>query len=265
LIACFAACSANKDLSTANGQQAIIDQANDYLTAGDCDQAISVLSPLINSQYSSYAALMVYASAYACKGGIAFTSLIGTLTNLGGQDIWGALIKTNYSNGSDGKEAALDQAAQILYNTASTPGVFQASLRTCDANLYMILVQMNIIATVISPPAMGNANPTTGKKGQPLTNGLGPGPGPGPSATGVNGTANDWCHVEVAFAEISDSANYASSSTVINNITSKINSICSKIPGGLCPTNEDLNACLSNTGYQWQGQLVIAQIDSMWN
>lgn len=239
-----------RDASTASGAQAIIDQANNDLTAGQCDAAINVLDPLVHGPNVSYDALMVEASAYACKGGVSFTNLIGNMSNSGGQDIWGTLIRSDPSNGLDGHLSALDQAFTILYQTAKPSGYLGASQRTGDANVYMIYLQATAVATVIAP--LGNANLTTGKKGNSITG---------------TGQASDWCHLEVAFAQITDSLNYVQAGSSFSTLSSSIKTVCTNLAGGECPGNEDYTACMNATGgtYQLQGQALLIAIDQDWN
>ena len=236
------------DMSSANGQLAIIQQANDDLTAGDCGSAISILAPLINSQYVTNAALIVYASAFACKGGVNFPNMIGNLQNTTSGDIWSQLIKANYSTGAgDGRVAALDTAVTELCQASTPAGNLMGSQRTADANTFMVFIELNQIALVISP--LGNASATTGQKAN--------------SISGL-GTVSDMCHVQVAIAQLSDSLEYVSTSAAITNVVSNINAECATLPGGTCPTNHDYTACLNSVAFQAQGQLLINAIDSTW-
>ncbi|MBI3543023.1 MAG: hypothetical protein HY075_07100 [Deltaproteobacteria bacterium] len=249
LAACLSCSSAYKDMATTAGQQSIIDQANDFLTAGNCEGAIGVLKPLVDSPYVNYEALMVYSSAYSCRGGINMAALIGNLKDLNGSDVWGVLIKTNYSTGADGHLAALDTAWKILCQAANPIDYPNASARNADQNVDMIFIQANIITTVIAP--LGNASSSTGKKGK--------------SITGL-GTKSDKCHVQVALAELKDSLQYVSASASLKNISDEINTVCASVAGG-CPLNESLDGCLNDgtNVLPTAGGLIIDAIDTVWN
>lgn len=237
-----------RDLSTDNGRNAILEQADNLLTAGHCDEAIDILSPLVRSQYNNNDVLMKYSSAYGCKGGVSFTTLVGNLVNTGGQDIWGVLVRTNYSAGaSDGKLVALDKAADILRQTATPSGNLLASQRSVDANVFMIFVQANVIATTISP--LGNANASTGKRQQAITN---------------SAPVTDQCHVQVAFATINDSLIYASNGSALSRLAAGMSAICSAVPGGQCSTNLDYNTCVNSVAMQLQGQVILSAIGATW-
>ena len=239
---------AYKDLSTANGRQAILDQANNDLTAGDCGSAIDILTPLVHSQYNNNDVLMLFASAFACQGGVNFPNLIGNLKDLGSDDIWSVLVKTNFSPGSgDGHVAALDTAAAEIYQTATPAGNTAASQRSADANTFLVFIELNQIASVISP--LGSATKATGRKTVAITG---------------TGSIADMCHVQVAVTQISDSLQFVSAGSAISNVVSNINTACAAIPGGACPANHDFTACLTTLPYQLQGQLLINAIDSTW-
>ncbi|MBI3557146.1 MAG: hypothetical protein HY074_12855 [Deltaproteobacteria bacterium] len=237
-----------KDLSSPNGRQAIIDQANDDLTAGDCGSAIDILTPLVHSQYSNNDVLMVYASAFACQGGLNFPNLIGNLKDLGSSDIWSVLVKTDYSSGSgDGHVAAFDTAASEIYQTATPAGSLAASQRTPDANTFMVFIELSQIASVIAP--LGGAVSSSGHKTVSITG---------------KGSIADMCHVEVAVAEIKDSLQFVSAGAAINNVVANINADCAGLPGGVCPTNENFTTCMGSAAIQVQGQLLIDGIDNSW-
>jgi hypothetical protein len=234
-----------KDLSNPNGRQALIDLANNYLTAGSCEEAINTIQPLVESQYVTLEARMVYASAYACKGGMSFISLLLALKDVSGDDVWSPLVKSNYSTGSsDGKTAALNTATEILRQTATPANSFDASARPDDANMYMIFVQANIIATVIGP--LGAANRTTGKRTQAIT---------------ATASTSERCFTQVAIAAIADSLQYVSTSTAIDNVRESVTSAC----GGSCPTNRDYSVCVGNAGLQTIGQTLLTAISGQWS
>ena len=237
-----------KDISTANGRKAILDQANDFLTSGNCESAIEILTPLYISAYVDYEIRMTYASAYACKGGFSFTGVMGGLIS-GSGDIWSALVKADFSTGSDGKLISLKKAAEIVRLTSgidpSNQSYFSAKYRTEEANLYMVFIHATIVAVVIATPQVGNAYRDTGKKRLAIT-------GAGASA--------DHCAAEVALATISDSlGSISSSGTALNSIKSAITTVC----GANC-TGANLDPTKCDATIQLVGQGVLVAIDAQW-
>ena len=233
-----------KNISSSNGRKAIIELANNFLTSGNCDEAISTITPLIQSQYVDNDARMVYASAYACKGGINFPQLIVSLKD-GSSNIFSTLVKSNYSTGNDGKLGSLQTSASIIRQTSSVPGGNYASTRNSDANLYMVFVQANILGVTIAP--LGNANSTTGAKSQNMCGAC---------------SASQQCAIEVAIATINDSLGGGDQGSALNSLGNSIRNICS-VALGACPTNVDPSVCTAVE--QTQGQLLINAINAGWN
>ena len=236
-----------KQISTDNGRQYLLDMANDFLTSGQCQQAIDTLTPLYNSIYVDNEIRITYASAWACAGGFNFAALIGAIKNLGSGDIWSAFVSADYSASyADSHVYLLDQAVQYVRKVSSNASSYSAAFRTEDANIYMVFLQMQIISSTISISTMGNADRLTGKKTTTITG---------------KGTATEKCRIEVSFATIRDSLNYVTSGAAISTMTSAINTVCTQA-AGLCPTNTDPSICTA--AEQAQGAAIIAAIDAQW-
>jgi hypothetical protein len=223
--------------------QAVIDEANNHLTTGNCESAIAVLKPVYESPNVNNDVRMAYSSAYGCKGGISMPSLLAALVDTTSSDIWAKLVKANYSTGSDGKYDALGTSAQILRNTAVPSGSVGAADRSADANVFMVFVQLNIIATTISP--LGAAVSTTGKKTQAI----------------AGATTAQQCAIEVAMATISDSLQSAGTGGAIDAIRTALSSACTAALGA-CPTNRDPSVCTAVE--QAQGTALLTAINSQW-
>lgn len=251
LVGAWIGCSTDyRDLSTANGRKAVIEEANNFLTSGLCDEAINTLLPLVNSPYHDYDSKFVYSSAYACKGGLNFPALLLAVKDVSGSDIWTPLIKANNSASSaDGKVSAMAQAASILRTTTPRTleegnNYYTAQFRTGDVNSYMIFLQASVIGLTISPSNMGNAHPDTGAKRTAIT-GL--------------GTDSDKCRIQVAVATIANCLTYVSTGTAIDTVSDSIQALC----GGTCPTNLNPSVC---TGVEiGQGATLITALDSQWS
>ncbi len=237
-----------KQLSTENGRRYLLDLANDYLTSGHCEQAIDTLTPLYNSIYVDNEIRMTYASAWACAGGFNFASLIASLKNLGSGDIWSAFVAADYSASyADSHVYLLQKAADYIRTTSTNTASYSASLRNSEANIYMVFIQMQIIASTISMSIMGNADRLSGHKTQTIT-GL--------------GNNLEKCNIEVAFATIKDSLSYVNAGSTITTLSTAINKVCTAA-GGNCPTNVNPNVCTA--AEQVQGAAIIAAIDADWS
>lgn len=238
--AVFGACG-YRDISTDNGKLAAIQQANSYLNSGMCTEAITVLTPLYQSQYVDFDVRMAYASAYACKAGFSMPTLI---TNLKGSSssFWALIVAAMYSTGSDYHLTNYKYAADILRLTTTVSGSLSASDRPSDANAYMILIQTGVLASIISE--LGVASQSTGKK----------------TVTGFSaGASNAYkCATEVAVTTIVDCINTIGSSGIFSTISSNLSALCS---AGYC-TNKDPTVCGASN--QTNGQAILAAIDSSW-
>lgn len=237
-----------KHISTQNGRQYLLDLANGYLTSGQCQQAIDTLEPLYNSIYVDNEIRLTYASAWACAGGFNFAVLIASLKNLGSGDIWSAFVAANYSASyADSKVYLLGEAVRYVRKASSNSSSYSAAFRTQEANIYMVFLQMQIIATTISIQTLGNADRLTGKKTTTIT-GL--------------GTNAEKCRIEVAFATIKDSLNYVTAGAAITTLNNAITKVCTAA-GANCPTNLDPNICTATE--QAHGAAIMAAIDTDWS
>ncbi|MEW6056230.1 MAG: hypothetical protein AB1540_06420 [Bdellovibrionota bacterium] len=244
-------CSSDyRDIATENGRQAVIDEATNHLTAGLCDRALETLSDLYNSDHVDNEVRQLYASAYACKGGLNFPSMFVALKD--SPDIWNALIKSNYSAGTgDLKVDNMLRSAEILRETSSIEGNYFASTRPRDVNAYMVFVQLNLISLTLSP--LGAANPDDGKRRKPT-------PICSPAATCI---ARDQCRVAVAVANIRDSIDSLPSGPITDKISIAFNAACSAVGGG-CPTVLDPSDAACTAAMQVQGQVLIDTFASQW-
>jgi preprotein translocase subunit Sec61beta len=68
------------DPNSTIGQAAIIDQTNNYLTTGDCTDALITILPLYNSSNTNNEVRMLTASAYGCEAGLNFFTVLTNMT-----------------------------------------------------------------------------------------------------------------------------------------------------------------------------------------
>lgn len=234
-------------LNSENGRQAIIDQANDYLTAMMCDSAITILKPLVESPWVTTDIRMLYSSAYACKGGLNFAGLIAALKNMSGSDIWTPLVAADYAPDAttgDVHKQALESAAEIL-RIAFDPTSYDAVVRPPDANVYMIFIHMAILSSIISP--LGRA----ASSGHKTTAGW-----------AASSTTVDQCRTTVAVATISDCLGYVSSSAALKKVSNAITG-ASGICGGACPTTKIKKNCTAADDLV--GLAILTTIDGTWS
>lgn len=238
-----------KNLENPTAQKAALELAESYLTDGQCDAALEVLQPLLVWPYLSYESRLLEASAYACRGGVNFPAMISSIKD-GGSDLWSALVKANYSTGTDGKENSLFVAIDRVCKTGIPSTSTSAVDRTEDANTYMIFVAANQISTIIAP--LGAASRSTGKRTQALN-------------CAANCTDDQRCKVEIAFAHISDSINHSPSGSAISKVGDAVTSACSVAVGGICPTNKDYDTCMGSAALKAQGEALVSTIEASWS
>ncbi len=242
-----------RDISTENGRNAVIEKAENFLTQGQCNDAIDTLQPLYDSIYRNHKTRMVYASAYACRGGFNFAALIATLRDASGNDIWSLLIASNYSDSrTNGKTTAFIDSAGIIRTTSTqgsdTPNYWNALYRPADANTYMIFIQAMLIASILSPPVMGDANSVNGNQRRDIL-----------VATDPNDTEK--CRVQVALATIRNCLTVVSTGTAIDRMTTAIDAVCA-VGGVTCATNMNPDGCAASD--RLAGETIITAIESIW-
>ncbi len=161
------ACSVpTDDPATTVGKQSIIFQVNAALTAGECDDAITLIEPLYNSENTDNEVRRLRASAHSCKAGINFFPLIADLAvgSFGGNGLWRTITQLFPSSAGDGKAEASYFATDALLSwlnpgvvvwppydinsSTENPGSITVSDRTNASNLYLSLVSMSTIGTL---------------------------------------------------------------------------------------------------------------------
>ena len=237
------ACGSYDSVDDENGRLAIIEQANQYLNAAMCDQAIDLLMPLYWSRYVDSEVRMTLASGYACKAEFSFPTVLAAFQNTG-TDIRATLVKAMYAPAGDTTHLRdFTRAADFVRETATVAGSLQAADRSSDANIYMVMMQTGVISSVIS--VEGLAVRTTGKKTQ---------------AINVAGTsAATRCSVQVAFTTIINSLASVSSIGTLTTLRNTATSLC----GAGC-SNLSYSTCLSTAAYQTEGAALLTGIDAQW-
>jgi hypothetical protein len=105
-LVCSSACAPSADtVDTAAGRDSIKTRAVAALSDTDCDSALSILEPLVLSEYSDNEARELYASAYACDAGM--SSLVGTTILIGANSgtlttaLWQTLTQIYYDTDTE--------------------------------------------------------------------------------------------------------------------------------------------------------------------
>jgi hypothetical protein len=154
------------DVCSLAGHQAIIDETNLHLTAGDCEAAVSQIEGVYASGCTDNQVRMIRASAHACTAGINFFQLVGNLAtaDLTGTGFWRTATQYFPSTTADTKTEStwyatdallaslkpgkiVTSANQVNPDTVNV-GSVKVSDRTDDANAYLLLVSMATIGTL---------------------------------------------------------------------------------------------------------------------
>ena len=165
----FVQCSAPSfDISTEEGRRALKDEVNILLTNEECQQAISLITTLYNSEWSDDEARILFASAHACHASIDFfevlrdlidnasnltgTGMFSTISNLfkpkTGDDVFkiDSRLESSYL-ASEALMSVLDTGVTIpsqysINSGTNNPGSLIAENRTAEANLNLFMVSL---------------------------------------------------------------------------------------------------------------------------
>ncbi len=155
------------DPKSPEGKQAIIDETNSALTAGDCLKAIELIEPLYNSDQTDDEVRLVRASAHGCKANVNFFKFLTDFVSndLSGTGFWKTLAKlfpsTSVTDGiAESGGYAQDALMAILKpgvivstpyrvnEDTQNPGTLVPADRTDESNIYMLIVSMATIGTL---------------------------------------------------------------------------------------------------------------------
>lgn len=152
-------------VDTALGRQILLESVRQSLTKGDCASAITSIEPLYFSNYTDNTVRLLRASAYGCKAGIAFFSLVSDLAgnSLSGNAFFKTITRLFPSVSSDAKMESAWEITDSLLTTISpgtlittayeftdnayNSGSLNVGDRTGDSNMYMIFASMAVMGT----------------------------------------------------------------------------------------------------------------------
>jgi hypothetical protein len=239
-------CGNRYDLSTNAGQQARIDDANAYLSKGDCADAVNSIGPLYNSQYMNDQVKIIYASAQACYAKfnlLTFASNLASASNM-----FNGLAISLTSSANDGSVQDMYNAVDVLTQSGSAINAYQ---RTTADNDYMVFIQLGVIAAI----ERNYGNPDgSGNKQTNLVYPAG------------NVSQTDACALAAAFSFISDSYAYSDySDGTTKSAVSSINSVCTGFGLTSCAQlNRDRTKCASIPAFDTQAGDVVTGVNTAW-
>lgn len=137
-------CGNRFDVATERGRQSRIDEANFYLSRGQCNAAIEAISHVYNSVHVNDEVRIIMSSAYACLGTFNMLTLLSNLD--GATDYYAALAKSLKTTDNDATVGAMFIASDILTENGAKP---TAGSRSKTINNYMVFVQLGIVGTIL--------------------------------------------------------------------------------------------------------------------
>jgi hypothetical protein len=165
----FVGCGrAEKSCDSKDGREAIIEEVDLALNDANCAAAIDAISPYYEKEGCATNEIrLARASAYACKAGLNFFTLISDLkdADLGGTTGFFNTLTSFYpSSTSDGKvtagslaldslfaiqnSGAVSSAAELMNASTYHPGTLIPGNRTQDANIYGMLTSMAVLGAI---------------------------------------------------------------------------------------------------------------------
>lgn len=249
----IAACGNRFDLSKERGRRARIDEANFFLSQGNCGAAAEAINPLYGSEHVDDEVRIIKASAYACEGGFKMFTL---LTNIAGaSNFFTGMVKSlSTSSGANGQSVFYAASDVITQNTAK----LSADQRTTRENSFMVFLQMGVISSILR------------NYGAPDTNGgqtVGLVYQAGASPAGEMADV-DACALTAAFSILSDSYSHSSlSDGDTASLSSSLNSICTAAGLSSCAAlNKNRSLCTGGGADQpsINAQAIVGGVDGAW-
>jgi hypothetical protein len=246
------ACGDRYDLSTARGQQSLIDDANMHLSKGECAEANASIDPVYASTHVTDQIRIIKASAQACYAHfnlLTFASNIASSSNY-----FQSFAKSLDNVANDSARTWMYNAVDVLTQSGSVLG---AGSRTAAGNSYMVFLQLGVISAIIRN--YGSPNASTGAQGANLIY----------SAT-LNPAGEmsnlDACALTAAFSFVYDSyANSDLSDANSSSLVSSVNSICTSAGLSSCSVlSRDRTSCDGTNQNSVNAESVVTGVNSAW-
>lgn len=251
----LSACGNRYDLATERGRQARMDDANFYLSNGQCTAAHEAIDPLYNSSQVDDEVRLVKASAFACQGTLNVLTLI---SNIGGGSNYFRLLARSLSNqAGDGARTAFYRATDVLTRNGTLSA---ASQRARNVNTYMVLLQMGAVGAILRNYGSPAADGTKGAAISYVANGT-----DGASEL----TTLDACALMTGFSILTDSFAYSSFSDADTAaVVNSLNSACvsAGLAGGCSAAVRDRTVCTGAGGDapSVAAQAVVTEVNNAW-
>jgi hypothetical protein len=245
-------CGNRYDLSTERGRQARIDDANFFLSKGECSNALEAILPVYNSSEVNDEVRIVTASAYACAGTFNMLTMLGNI--LGASNFLSVMAKSLGNSPGDGARSSFYQAVDVLTQAGSH---LEASSRSSSVNTYMVFLQMGVIGSILRNYGAPGAD------GSQTTDLVYDGHGGSPAGEMSD---TDACALSASLSLISDS--YRHSSLTDSDTAALVNSIDSLcIAAGLTSCsdlNKSRSACDGSNADSQNAELVVDGVNNAW-
>jgi len=245
-------CGNRFDLSKERGRRARIDEANFFLSKGNCTAAIEAIDPLYHSPHVDDEVRIIKASAHACAGTF---NLFNVLSSIGGgsNNIFSTAAKSLSNTQGDGARAALYQAVDALTRNGV---LLEASARSTSVNNYMVFIQFGVISAILR----NYGNPLAdGSKVVPLVYTTGSNP-PGEMSD------LDACALAAGISMLSNSFSHSSlSDSGVSSAVTSINNFCVSIGLSSCSDiSKTRTDCDGTNAASVTAQSVVAGVDGAW-
>jgi hypothetical protein len=141
----IASCGNRYDLDKEYGRRARIDDANMFISAGECASAIQAIAPVFNSPNNDEEVTIVMASAYACAGGFRMLNLAANLGSIASP--FGAVAASMPNNLNDNRLASMYLAVDILSGGNTNLNSWN---RSKNINSYMVFLQLGLMGAILN-------------------------------------------------------------------------------------------------------------------
>lgn len=245
------ACGDRFNIDTEHGRQAVIDEANLYLSNGNCQLALNAIEPLYNSAHVTDEVRVIRASADACFAGFATISLLKNITDK--TNFYEALAKTmNDVTFGGGKLPALYRATDIITSNGAKLAAIQ---RSRELNDFMVFLQLAVMGAIQDLYGGGTAEGVQSQTFNYL-------------AAGAGTLSNtDGCAYAGAVGFISDSFNNSnlSSNTQATTAIARLNSLCAAAGISSCASlNKNRTACDGANAESVAADAIVDQANAAW-
>jgi hypothetical protein len=249
LILFHSGCGNRFDINTERGRQAIVDEANNHLSNGECQAAIDAIEPLYTSTFVNDEIRIIRASGDACFSNFSMLTLLANVADK--PNFYEALAKTMQNNLNDGKIAALYRATDILTVAGAQ---LLASQRTKKINDFMVFLQLGVMGAIQDAYGAGTSEGVQAVTFNYLVAGAG---------TLSNA---DGCAYAAAVGFIRDSFNNSNlgSNSQAGTAIARLDSICT-LAGTTCATiNKNRAACDGANAASLTADAIVDQVNTAW-